>query len=154
VPEPTGQSPSFVERRRAQRRCRRVPRPFRPDRRSGFDRRASVPGGPITRALRRIRDSRFGLPAILVAVNLLNIVDLLLTFRLLGDGAVEGNPLMRVLIGNDPILALIVKVGLVALATWGLWRQRRYRLVVATCVLVLAGFVAITGYEVLLLAPG
>ena len=149
---PEDQPLRHEERRIARRRVKRVPRPFRVDRRSGFDRRASCPGGPITRGLRRLRDSRWGLVGVLIAINALNVLDLLLTLRLLGDGATEGNPVMRVLIGNDPVVALFVKVALVALVSLEIWRQRRYRLILAMAVIFLAAFVALTLYELRLIS--
>jgi hypothetical protein len=143
--------PESGERRRGQRRQKRVPRPFREDRRSGFDRRASHPGGPVTRALRWLRDSRRGVADILIGINLLNVVDLLLTFMLLGNGIVEANPVMRILIGNDPLGALFVKLAIVALVTLGMWRQRRYKVILGLAVLTFAGFVMLAGWEIWLL---
>jgi len=141
------------ERRVARRRVKRVPRPFKADHRSGFDRRASCPGGPLTRGLRRLRDSRYGLAAVLVTINALNLVDLLLTLRLLGDGAAtEGNPIMRALIGNDPVIALFVKVALVALVSFEIWRQRRYKVILGLAVIFLVAFVALTVYELALVS--
>jgi len=128
-----------------------VPWAFRHDRRTGFDRRADNPGGPVTQALRELRDRPGALPALLIAINVLNILDLALTLLLLGDGASEANPIMRVLIGNDPRLALLVKVGVIAVVSAELWRQRRYRVILATAVIFFGIFVTLTAYEVRLL---
>ena len=125
---------------------------FRHDQRSGFDRRASLPGDGVTRSLRRLHDSRFGLIAVLVAINALNLIDLLLTFNLLGSDVVEGNPVMRFLLGYHPLNAMFVKTAIVAAVTLAMWRLRRYRIVLATAILVLAAFVALTGWELWLLA--
>jgi hypothetical protein len=150
---PQDQPSPQTERRVARRRMRRVPRPFKVDHRSGFDRRASCPGGPLTRGLRRLRDSRHGLAAVLVSINALNVLDLLLTLRLLGDGsATEGNPVMRALIGNDPLIALFVKVALVALVSLGIWRQRRYRMILGLAVIFLVAFSVLTLYELALVS--
>ena len=97
--------------------------------------------------LRELRDSRFALATLLAALNVLNVVDLLLTFRLLGGRVVEGNPIMRVLIGSDPLVALIVKVVIVAAVSIGVWRQRRYRVVLAASLVFLGAFVILTAYE-------
>ena len=152
-PDPDPNMPS-TERRIRQRRQKRVPWAFKHDRRSGFDRRADRPGGPITQALRELRDRRYALPALLVAINVLNVVDLLLTLVLLGDGASEANPVMRVLLGGNPALATIVKVGVIAAVTAELWRQRRYRVILATAVIFFGVFVALTAWEVRLLMMG
>jgi hypothetical protein len=101
--------------------------------------------------LMRLRDSTAALVGVLVAINLLNVVDLLLTFLLLGDGAMEGNPVMRALIGNDPLIAMFVKIALVALVTLGIWRQRRYRIILGTAVVILGVFIVLAAYEIGLL---
>jgi hypothetical protein len=148
--QPEDKAPGPPDRRVHDRRHRRIPWAFKPERRTGFDRRASRPGGPLTQALRELRDSERALLALLVAINLLNVLDLLLTLVLLEGGASEGNPVMRVLIGNDPLVALVVKVAIVLFVTIAIWRQRRHRIMLGLAVVVLLLFVALTAYEVLL----
>ena len=143
------------ERRVAKRRQRRVPWAFKHERRSGFDRRAANPGGPLTQALRQLRDSRWALIGLLAAINALNVLDLVLTLQVLGGRVTEGNPVMRILIGNSPLLALLVKVAIVGAVSFEIWRQRRYRVVLAAAVLFLLVFVTLTVFELrlLILAP-
>jgi hypothetical protein len=70
---------------------------------------------PTARALARLRTAPV---ASLIAVNALNIADALLTrFALEREGAVESNPLVR-------LISLPGKVLLVAALSWALWRQR------------------------------
>ena len=146
-------TPDSSERRRNERR-RGFTSLLHPERRLGFDRRNEGRGGPWGRALEQLRDSGLALALVLGAINALNLLDLLLTFRLLDDGAVEGNLFMRVLIDSGPVAALFVKVLIVGGVSFAIWRQRRYRLILATSLLVLAVFVVLTAYELRLIVGG
>jgi hypothetical protein len=61
---------------------------------------------------------------------------------------------MQVLIGKNPLIALFVKVAIVAAVSFVIWRLRRYRLILATSLVVLAAFVALTVYELVLVFGG
>jgi len=145
--------PDRSERRRDERRRKHTPL-HHPEHRTGFDRREQGRGGLLARTLERFRDSDLTLAVALGAINALNLLDLLLTLRLLDDGAVEGNPVMQVLIGKNPLIALFVKVAIVAAVSFVIWRLRRYRLILATSLVVLAAFVALTVYELVLVFGG
>jgi len=100
------------------------------ERRSGFDRRR-----PETRSARLqervlipLRDNERNLLALLVAANVLNVLDLLFTLRALDHGAVEANPVMRVLLSYDPVTAGAVKIALMLGVSLLVWWFRRYRL--------------------------
>ncbi len=125
-----------------------------PERRSGFDRRLPENGvaaaGEL--ALRGLRDRSALLASVLVAVNVLNVTDLLFTLFLLSRGAAEGNPVMDALIGTDPLVAAAFKVALLGLVSATVWRMRRYRSILAVGLIALAAFVILTFYELLLVA--
>ena len=108
------------DRRGGERRSGRISLRLH-ERRTGFDRRspASLVGW--------YRDRPHIVGAVLVAVVLLNIADLVLTIRALGRGATEANPVMAALFELGPVTAGAFKV-LVGL-TFALivWRLRRYR---------------------------
>jgi len=100
------------------------------ERRTGFDRR-----GPVTwsarcqdRILVRLRYHDRNLLALLVIGNMLNVLDFLFTLRALTYGAVEANPVMRILLSLDPATAGAVKVALMVGVSLLVWRLRHYRL--------------------------
>ncbi len=65
------------------------------------------------------------LKGIIAAVFLMNIADGLLTlYWVLTERAVESNPLMAALIEIDPVLFMVVKIGLVLMGSALLWRFR------------------------------
>ena len=99
------------ERRFSDRRKRRVSIVLH-DRRSGFDRRTA----PTSRSalafegvLRGLRDRPAALRIILIAANILNLADFLLTLNALAMGGTEANPLMRSLFAVDPLYAGVFK---------------------------------------------
>ena len=145
MPSPTDHGPDFTERRNHKRRQKFTPLRH-PERRSGFDRRAHARGF-FGHPLEQLRDSPAALAGILIAVNVLNVLDLVLTFQLLHDHIVEGNLIMRSLIGTDPLVALIVKVVIVAGVTLAIWAQRRFRLMLFLGLTVFSVFVVLTAYE-------
>ncbi len=138
------------ERRRGtDRRSRTVS--FRyPERRTGFARRRPEVGGP-RRAYLRMLDGYRARPE-MVAVVLatfvaLNLADLMLTLRALRLGAAEANPAMALLFGMDPAAATVFKLAVgvgVALVVWSL---RRYRLMLETSLLLVAGFAVLMLYH-------
>ena len=144
-------TPQSAERRSDERRRHFTPLRH-PERRTGFDRREEGRGGPLALSIEGLRDSGIALATVLAAINALNLIDLLLTLRLLDGGALEANPVMDILIGRDPLVALFVKAAIVAAVSIAIWRQRRYRLILATGLLVLVAFVALTAYELWLVS--
>jgi hypothetical protein len=118
------------------------------ERRSGFDRREST-HCPFVRMLVTLRDSPAALLVLLAAVNVLNLLDQLATTRALAAGFEEGNPVMASLIAWDPRLAAVVKLVTVLGVSFGVWRLRRYRIVLQAGVftfLVFAGVMLIHFY--------
>jgi hypothetical protein len=113
-----------------------------PERRSGFDRRS--PRDP----LRLLLDRPLALVVLLVSLNLLSLADWALTWRALAYGAREANTVIGSLMAVSPLAALVFKVGSMLLVTALIWRNRRYRLVLATAIF------AVGGYAVLMLYHG
>jgi hypothetical protein len=98
--------------------------------------------------LLQLRDQPRLLAETLVLVNLLSMLDLLLTLWVLRLGAIELNPIMDWLLEMGPAPAAIAKIGVMALATFGLWLLRRYRKALTTTVLLLAGYGALVTFEI------
>jgi hypothetical protein len=126
---------------------RRQRRAFRLiERRSGFERRADQPGA-ATGALLHLRDNPRLLVELLVLINLLSILDLSVTRRVLALGAVELNPVMAHLLAADATRAAGVKIALVAAGTLGLWLLRRRRPALQATLLLVAVFGLLIVYE-------
>ena len=123
------------------------------ERRSGFDRRRNVCRSPVAAAfesrLVALREQPVLLAELLVMVNLLSILDLLITLSVLRMGAVELNPLMAWLIDLGTIQAAAAKISVVLLATLGLWMLRRYRAALTTAVLLFAVYGSLVTFELL-----
>jgi hypothetical protein len=123
------------------------------ERRSGFDRRRNVCRSPVAAALEapliRLRDQPVLLAELLVMINLLSAVDLLITLSVLRMGAVELNPLMAWLIDLGTAQAAVFKIGVVLLATFGLWLLRRHRAALSTAVLLFAVYGSLVTFEVI-----
>lgn len=120
------------------------------ERRSGFDRRRGHRSGlaaAFERPLLRLRNDPILLLELLVLVNLFSALDLALTLLALEMGAVELNPLMDHLLGIGVAPAAAVKVGIVLLATTGLWLLRRYRVALMTAVLIFAIYASLIVFE-------
>ena len=145
------QTPAVLRARGSDRRRQR--RYTVLDRRSGFDRRRREGRSPVSSAveaqLLQLRDQPLLLAETLVLVNLLSMLDLLLTLWVLRLGAVELNPIMDWLFEMGPAPAAIAKIGVMALATFGLWFLRRYRKALTTTVLLLAGYGALVTFEII-----
>jgi hypothetical protein len=139
-------------RRASDRRRRSILR--YPERRTGFDRREGGPGfrRATDRILMGLDRSSFGLAAVLVLTNVLNITDLALTFRLLGKGAEEANPIMLGVLGLGPVAAFVIKVAALGLVTLAIWKMRRYRSILALSLVALGAFVVLIGYELILIS--
>ena len=117
------------DRRQSERRRRRPAFVLR-ERRTGFEGRRLAVAGPVAGSLEHtlmwLRDTPGTLAVFLITVNILNLADFTLTSNALALGGYEVNPVMRVLFASDPILALLVKSALIALATLLVWRFRRF----------------------------
>jgi len=137
--------------RPAQPERRRRRRPFAAERRSGFDRRRDVCRSPVAAALEaplvRLRDDPALLAELLVLVNLLSVVDLLVTLTVLRMGAVEVNPIMARLLEYGPGVAAVGKIGVVVLATLGLWLLRRRRAALTTALFLVAVYGSLVTVE-------
>lgn len=72
--------------------------------------------------------------ALLAALNLLSLADLILTSRAMSYGAVEANLLMGSLFGSSFAAATAFKVAAVLGVSVLIWFSRRYRLVLLTAV--------------------
>jgi len=128
--------------RRAQRDRRQVSRYRFRNRRTAFDRRRRYP------VLGSLRDNVWLLVSVLIAVNVLSLLDGVLTaFEIRNGIASEGNPVLAPLFAASPYAALGFKVLVVALVSLGIWHQRRYRYVLGVSLLALAVFAAIVAYH-------
>ena len=128
--------------RRAQTDRRRTSRYRFNNRRTAFDRRRRYP------VLGSLRDRPGLLLGVLVAVNVLSLLDGLLTAAELRSGiASEANPVLAPLFASSSYAALAFKTVLVALVSIGIWRLRRYRIVLAVSLLALALFTAVVAYH-------
>jgi hypothetical protein len=125
------------------------------ERRSGFDRRRNICRSPLRAALEapalRLRDEPVLLVELLVLINLFSILDLIITLIVLEMGAVELNPVMAYLIELGTLPAAAAKIGVVALATLGLWLLRRHRMALTTAVLLFAVYGALIVFELIVL---
>ena len=136
--------------RRAREDRRRRYRPRIRERRSGFDRRAKTTTGARAAYNRMLmtygRDSvRFW--TVLATIVVFNFLDLMLTSRALNRGAIEANPVMRNLFWTHPVVAALVKVGVVAAVVLALQRMRRYRQALELSLVLLVGFTALMFYH-------
>ncbi len=142
-----------MERRAAERRRRR--RFVVRERRSGFDRRgpgSSAIGGAFDRMLRAMADNDRILLLVLAHLAVLNVLDLLFTRRALGLGAVEANPIMAVLFAAGPAVAALMKLEMVIIGGFVLWKLRRYRRALQFATFATAGYAALFGYHLFLVA--
>lgn len=121
------------------------------ERRSGFDRRQRARtrfGAWFDAALVHLRDNPASLCGLLLLGNLLSFADLLLTQMSLSLGAAEINPLMRHLLALEPASAGAAKLALIAAATLAIWAFRRFRLVLAIGVYLVAFYCCIVLYQI------
>jgi hypothetical protein len=141
-------APRGADRRRRRRFVLR-------DRRSGFERRSQQRGSRIPgldSVLVRLRDDPRTLGELLLLANLLSLLDLLLTMILFRQGAGEANPVMRYLFANGVVQAAVVKLGIIAGASLGIWELRRRRPALAAALFFLVAYGAVVLYELLGLA--
>jgi hypothetical protein len=118
-----------------------------PERRTGFDRRA-VASSPWMRALHSYRSRPVLIGWCVAAIALLGITDLLLTWRLIGMGATELNPVMASLFDAGFVGAAVVKVSITLAVVAGIFVLRRYRRVLEFSIVLVIGLFVLIGYEV------
>lgn len=143
---------SEQDRKDGERRRRRASF-FLRERRTGFERRASAPLGTLTGhnpLLAEYRGNTAALIVVLLATNVFNATDLVLTFEALGRGAHEGNPLMAWLIAENPFAAIAFKLLVGLLATLVIWRLRKYRAALVASLAVCTAFAVLLAYHVAL----
>jgi hypothetical protein len=101
-----------------------------PERRTGFDRRMPQSDGLYSRYVRMLvsyRKNPRTLLLVLVIYNVLNLADLVLTYRSLLLGATEVNPFMKALFDIHPVWAGIVKMSIGMIVSESIWAFRRHR---------------------------
>jgi hypothetical protein len=118
-----------------------------PERRTGFDRRA-LAASPWMRALHAYRSHPSLVMWCAAAIAALSVVDLLLTWRFIGMGATELNPVMAGLFDSGLAGAAAVKVSITAVVVAGIVAMRRYRRVLEFSLVLVAALVVLVGYEV------
>jgi hypothetical protein len=126
------------------------------DRRSGFDRRKTRRGTPFGAALDSsllyLRDRPSTLVSLLVLANVLSLLDVRLTIVALRMGAAEANPFMQYFFAAGAAQAAVVKCGIVAAASLGIWALRRRRPALMAALFFVAVYGAVVLYELLALA--
>lgn len=133
---PTAHDRRVTTDRRTQRRYRFD------DRRTGFDRRKPSP------VLGTIRDRGWILLGILALLNLLSLMDGLLTYREVTLGiATEGNPLLASLFEAHPAIALAFKVFVVAMVSAIIWARRRVRIMLVIAIVACGIYIAVIAYH-------
>ena len=136
------------QRRCADRRQRRVSFVLH-ERRSGFDRReAGGASGGLTCVLAGLRDRPATLWVLLVAVNVLNMADFLLTLNVLAGGGGEANPILRPLFEASPIYAGLFKFAVVFIVTLIVWRCRRFRRALEAALIMAGVFAVVFFYHI------
>jgi hypothetical protein len=137
-------------RRRRERRARPTAFHF-PERRTGFDRRTQ-PGwrGRYLADLRKYADSRLAFPLVLATIVVFNLVDYVMTLRVLGAGGLELNPIMQHLFAMSVELAALVKLLTAGVVTLVLLALRRYRRTLEVSLLILLGYSVLMFYHAFL----
>lgn len=135
-----------LQRRGADRRQRR--RLFvLQERRTGFDRRISSSRGSVERVLLTLRDHPPVLAGLLIAANILNLLDFLMTHRALQSGVGEANPVMNGLFSVSPWAAGVFKLTVVGLSSLAIWRFRRYRRLLVASMFLVAAYSAVILFQ-------
>lgn len=122
-----------------------------PERRSGFDRRRQ-PGwrGRYLTDLRGYANSKLAFPLVLATIIVFNLVDYLMTLRVLGEGGLELNPVMQHLFSTSMEVAALVKLLSAGAVTLVLLSLRRYRRTLEVSLVVLLGYSVLMFYHVYL----
>jgi len=121
------------------------------ERRSGFERRRSQGRAPMAATfdgpLAYLRDHPVLLAETLMLVNILSLLDLIVTRAVLRLGATELNPVMAYLLHLGPAQAAVTKALAVGLATLGIWTLRRRRTALAAALFLLGLYSAVVLYD-------
>ncbi len=142
----TARTPRGADRRRAHR--------FKVgERRSGFDRRRRAHraflGAAFEDTLIHLRDHPRTLAELLFAANLLSLLDLALTLKLLRLGvATEANPVMQYFFAGGFGQAAAAKFAIVAAASLAIWALRRRRAALTTALFLVGLYGAVVLYEI------
>jgi len=99
-----------------------------------------------------LRDNPRTLIEVLLLANLLSLLDLMLTLILLRNGALEANPFMGYLFANGVAQAAVVKLGIIAAASLGIWELRRRRPALKAAIFFLVAYGTVVLYELVGLA--
>jgi hypothetical protein len=139
-----------ISRRRRERRTERSLWHF-PERRSGFDRREH-PGwrGRYQADLRKYAVSRLTFPLVVASIVVFNLIDYVMTIRVLGAGGLELNPIMQRLFETGWETAALVKLLTAGTVSLVLLALRRYRRTLEVSLVILLGYSALTLYHVYL----
>lgn len=114
------------------------------ERRTGFDRRETY---PVTGSL---RDNPVLLLTILAATLAMSVLDLELTRLGIAAGvSVEANALMASLLAQDPMQALLFKLGVASAIGAATWVLRRHRPMLAVAAGGFALYLGIIGYHLM-----
>ena len=122
-----------IARRLERRRSSRIY--WGADRRSGFDRRGL---SASDRMLMGVRENPVILLTLLIALNVMNLLDFFFTVGALQAGYAEGNPVMALMFAQSHALAGAFKFAIVAIVSVVVWAMRRYRSVLRLLVLACA----------------
>ena len=104
----------------------------------------------VDAALRAMARNHRILALVLIHLVVLNVLDLLFTFRALALGAIEVNPLMALLFELAPTLAAVLKVKVAVVVVVGMWLLRRYRRTLQIATLATAWYATLFGYHLFL----
>lgn len=106
--------------------------------------------GPYARYVRMLfsyRENPRTLFLVLVIYNVLNLADLVLTYRSLLLGATEVNPFMKALFDIHPVWAGIVKMSIGMIVSEAIWAFRRHRSALVLSIALLLGMAVLFGYH-------
>ena len=99
------------------------------------------------RMLVSYRENPRTLLLVLVIYNVLNLADLVLTYRSLLLGATEVNPFMKALFDIHPVWAGIVKMSIGMVVSEVIWALRRYRSALVLSIGICVGMVLLFAYH-------
>lgn len=139
-----------TRRRRRERRVARKGVRF-PERRTGFERR-DIPGwrGRYQSEIRSFSESRIGFPLVLATIIVFNLIDYLMTLRVLDAGGAELNPIMERLFQLSPEAAALVKLITAGVVALSLLALRRYRRTIEVSLLIMLGYSALMFWHIYL----
>jgi hypothetical protein len=121
-----------------------------PERRTGFERRRPASGtirAGYHRTLEAYRKNPRTLVLVLAMFNLLNLADLMLTYRSLIVGATEVNPIMKALFDIHPVWAGMVKMSVGMIVSEAIWALRRYRSALVLSIGITVGMALLFAYH-------